>query len=54
MKVREVLERLKELELLAYLNRANTFNRNDERTKQDIEDYLDTDVRCILELEDAP
>ena len=41
MKLRDILDELKKLKRLAYINKFNTFNKNAERTKQEVEDFLD-------------
>lgn len=40
MKLRKIIEELEKLKQVAHFNKGNTFNHNDKKTKQDIEDYL--------------
>ena len=48
MKLREILEELRKLRESAWLNKGNTFNNNDKRTKEDIDDFLNTEWNQVL------
>lgn len=41
MKLREILEELKKIKQIAWMNESNTFRDNNKKTKQAITDYLD-------------
>ena len=47
MRTKEILEEIRKLKELAWLNKANEFNKNNEKTKQDIEDYLNKEWKDI-------
>ncbi len=44
MKIKDIMEELRKLREIAWLNKSNEFNNNNKRTEKDIDDFLNKEV----------